>query len=155
MTEEKKEFNSDPLANLPILSPGNLKFATLIANGTPLGDAYKEAFPEKGSSKYISVYATRLVRNPKVREYIDIIQQATRMQFIMETPQAFERINELSKSAESEKVRLEATRDILDRGGLKPPERVESLHIGIFGSASTADIKTLIRGKILENENHD
>lgn len=155
MTEEKKEFNTDPLANLPILSPGNLKFATLIASGAHLADAYKEAFPEKSSSKYIAIYATRLVRNPKVREYIDIIQQATRMQFIMETPEAFERIRELAKSAESEKVKLEANRDILDRGGLKPPERVESIHVGIFGSASTQDIKNLIRGSILEEIKED
>lgn len=153
MTEEKKEFNADPLSNLPILSPGNIKFATLIASGAPLAEAYREAFPEKSSSKYIAVYATRLVRNPKVREYIDIIQQATRLQFIMETPQAFERMKQLSESAESEKVKLEATKDILDRGGLKPPERVESIHVGIFGSASTQDIKTLIRGKILEENN--
>ena len=36
---------------------------------------------------------------------------------------------ELAESAESESVRLGAIRDLLDRGGLKPVERIETTTI--------------------------
>lgn len=38
----------------------------------------------------------------------------------------------LAISAESEAVRVQAAKDLLDRAGLKPPERVEAAVVGAF-----------------------
>ncbi len=134
-----------------ILSPEVMQFATLVANKVGLTEAYRLAFPGKKHYKNIGVYAYQLAKNPKIREQISIIQEAVRLQIVAETPAALSRLIDLSENAESEKVRLDACRDLLDRGGLKPPSRVESIHVGLFGSASAEDLRQLIRNK-LESE---
>ncbi len=131
-----------------ILSPEIMKFAVLVGNKVGPTEAYRIAFPGRKHYKNLSVYAYQLAKNPKVREQIAIIQEAVRLQIIAETPGALARIIELSENAESEKVRFEACKDILDRGGLKPPQKVETLHVGLFGSASAEDMRRLIRSKL-------
>lgn len=131
-----------------ILSPEVMKFAVLVGNKVGPTDAYRIAFPEKKQYKNLGVYAYQLAKNPKVREQIAIIQEAVRLQIIAETPSALARIIDLAENAESEKVRLEANKDLMDRGGLKPPQRVETLHVGLFGSANEEDIRLVIRNRL-------
>jgi hypothetical protein len=138
----------------PILSEANYRFAALIASGTckTIPEAYKKAFPDRASSKWVETNAYALAKSPKIREYIDTIQQATRLQIVLEIPDAFERITEIAKNAKHEKTKLDANLEILDRGGMKAPQRIESLQIGIFGSLNTDDMKDLLR-KNLNKEN--
>ena len=55
---------------------------------------------------------------PEIQEEI-----ATQMQGFI--PKAIQNLKQLAQSADSENVRLNATRDLLDRSGLKPVEKQE------------------------------
>jgi hypothetical protein len=124
-------------------------FAQKVANGSQLVDAYQEAFPDKKlTAEHLRVYAYRLAHNPKIKDFIQTIQQAVRLRFVLSTPDAYEKMVALANNAKSEKVQFEATKEILDRGGLKAPERVESIQIGIFGSMEPEDLKALIKTKL-------
>jgi hypothetical protein len=153
MSEEPEIIEADVmeeeiLTSKPLLRDKAMTFATLVASGAELGEAYKIAFPEKAHSKWVQVYAGRLAKNSKVKEHIALVQEATRLQIVLETPAAFERLVDLAENAKSEKVRLDANKDLLDRGGLKPPERIESINVGVFGSLSSDDMKAIIRSKL-------
>ena len=141
----KKTFNT---TDMGILTEGQMKFASEVSKGTGVGAAYKMAYPDAAESRHISTYANRLIKNPKVRQQIEILQQAARLKFLIDAPRAAEKMIDLSRSAKSEKVQLEATKDVLNRGGLQPPQRVETIHVGIFGSASQDDIRNLLRKRI-------
>lgn len=138
-----------------LLTEGQLKFAQEVAKGTRLNEAYTLAFPDSKGSKLVNNYASRLVRNPKVRQEIELLQHAARMQFIMDAPRAAQKMIELSENAKQERVQLEATKDILNRAGLQPPQRVETVAIGIFGSASSEDIRALLRNNLEKKEEDD
>jgi phage terminase small subunit len=114
--------------------------------GSPT-EAYRQAYPNF-QGKYISQEAWRLLKNPKIRDLIDQIQQDVRARFVLMAPEALERLENLAKDADSEKVRLEANKEILDRAGLKPPEKVELSHLGIFGGTSLEEVKDIIRSNI-------
>lgn len=134
---------------MPICTAAEKQFAQLVADGVKPVDAYAQAFPEKKESKWLRDYARQLAMEPRIREQIELIQQACRLQFVIEAPSALERMVRLAETADSEKVKLDANKDILDRAGLKPPDRVESVHVGIFGSASAEDIRNLLRQKMI------
>lgn len=134
-----------------ILKPEHLTFARAVAEGKGVSEAYKLAYPKNAENKYVRQYAHKLIKNPKVRQEIELLQQAARMRFILDAPRAAEKLIELSKDAKSDKVQLEATKDILNRAGLQPPQRVETVHVGIFGSASQDDIRNILRQQ-LENK---
>lgn len=57
------------------------------------------------------------------------IEDATRQAMRDAIPGALAQIKKLSSTAESESVRLQAAKDILDRAGLKPTERIEQITI--------------------------
>ena len=57
------------------------------------------------------------------------IMQATQKLLTDQVPAGLRWLSELAESAESESVRLGAIRDLLDRAGLKPVERVETTTI--------------------------
>jgi len=131
-----------------LLTERQMKFASEVAKGSNLSDSYRRAFPDQAENKYVKIYANKLVNNPKVRQQVELLQQATRMKFIIDAPRAAQKLIELSKNAKNEKVQLDATKDILSRGGLQPPQRVETVHVGIFGSASQDDIRNLLRQQL-------
>lgn len=64
---------------------------------------------------------------------------------MLELPEALERVKDLAKNSKQERVKLDANLEILDRGGMKAPHRVESLQIGIFGSLNPDDLKDILR----------
>ena len=57
------------------------------------------------------------------------IEDETRRLMQQAVPGALAQIVDLAASATSEQVRLQAAKDILDRSGLKPTERVENITI--------------------------
>lgn len=65
---------------------------------------------------------SRLLRDPKI---IKIIQQRMMDAIGVHAVKALATVAKLSQSARSDYVRLEAARDLLDRAGYKPPERVD------------------------------
>jgi hypothetical protein len=135
-----------------ILSPETMKFATLVAQGVGPSQAFRTVFPERAAEiKSVRHAAYLLAHNPKVKEQISLLQEATRIEIILEAPSAFERVKEIATNAKNEKVRLDANLDILDRAGLKPPQRVEQIQIGLWGSMSQEDMRNLVRRR-LENQ---
>jgi phage terminase small subunit len=91
---------------------------TLIAEGGTLKDAARLAGYKDGPG--LKVTASRIMKHPHVQAYL--------MQRINETlsvgaAKAIHRIVKLISEAKSERVQLDASRDILDRAGFKPPER--------------------------------
>lgn len=72
----------------------------------------------------------------------------------MELPDALERVKDLARNAKAERVKLDANLEILDRGGMKAPQRVENLQIGIFGSLDADDLKAILKKNLEEKKNN-
>jgi phage terminase small subunit len=66
------------------------------------------------------------------------IQDATYKALQDKIPQALKWVTDLAENAESESVRLGAVKDILDRAGMKPVEKIETTTID---QMSAEDIK--------------
>lgn len=73
--------------------------------------------------------ASRLLKNVKVRDYITNLEKERRERIMnlmaSMAEDSIKGIYELAKSADSESVRLQAYKDVLDRSGYKPTEKVE------------------------------
>ena len=94
---------------------------TLVAKGCTITQAASEAGYAKGDSGRVT--ASKALRLPHVQLYL--------MQHIGETlgmsaAVAASKMVNLATSAKSEYVQLEASKDILDRTGFKPPARKQS-----------------------------
>lgn len=134
------------------LNARQAKFAQIYLETQDPILAYKEAYPETAAkTKYLSSNAYHKLSDPKLKSLIEEIQQGLRAQYILLSPEALANLVDLANHAESEKVKLEANKEILYGAGLKPPEQIEMKQVGIFGSASPEDIRDLIR-KQLEME---
>ncbi len=59
------------------------------------------------------------------RKYAEIIEQRLKDAVRDKVPEAMLTISFLAKNANSETVRLAAAKDIADRGGMKPTEKIE------------------------------
>lgn len=73
---------------------------------------------------------SRLLKNAKIRDYIDDMRQA-RQEAVRNKLAAYAAdivgdLYELARSAESESVKFQAIKDILDRSGYKPVEKKEN-----------------------------
>lgn len=91
---------------------------TLVATGCSVTQAAEEAGYAKGESGRVS--ASKALRQPHVQQYM--------MQRVAETlglsaTTAAARLLDLARGAKSEYVQLEASKDILDRAGFKPPDK--------------------------------
>ena len=134
------------------LSPQQRKFAEVYAETNDAVAAYKAAYGEEkaNSLKYLTSTALHKLETPKIKALIEEIQQGVRAQYVIMAPEAFKNLVDLANNAESEKVRLEANKEILYGGGFKPPEEVQLKHIGIFGGTSLNEMRNMIRQKIEE-----
>ena len=129
------------------------RFANAIVQTGDPGLAYAETFPEKVNKLSQDDLVKRGIdysKLPKVKAMIEEVLQGCRAQFVFLAPQAIERIQKLSENAESEKVKLEANKDILDRAGLRPPEQIQITQSDVFGSVDLNDIKNYIKSKMDE-----
>jgi phage terminase small subunit len=95
-------------------------------------------YDDDGSSK-ARVQLHRLRHNPAIR---DRIHQITREAFTSDAVEARECLLQLIRTARSEKVRLDAARDLLDRAGHKPLETLLTMN------ASAALDETELKEKI-------
>ena len=95
---------------------------TIVATGCSIKDAsIKAGYSTKGSSEAGRVSASRTLRLPKVQSYMQKVIAST---LGLGAVSASKRLIDLSSGARSEYVQLEASRDILDRVGLRAPDRV-------------------------------
>ena len=88
------------------------------------GNATKAAMLAGYSEKTAHVKGCQL----KKRCAADILEMTQQM-MVDATPRAMHILRELSENATSESVKLAAVKDILDRAGLKPVDRVETTNI--------------------------
>jgi len=95
---------------------------TIVATGCSITEAAKTAGYSTAISKDSArVSASRTLRLPKVQQYM---QQRIAQTLGLGAVSASKRLIELSTGARSEYVQLEASRDILDRVGLRTPDKV-------------------------------
>ena len=74
------------------------------------------------------------------KRYESEIEERTKKMIMDCVPGALTQLRTLSEGAESESVRLGAVKDILDRAGLKPTEKVKT-EISHVETASTDELK--------------
>ena len=95
---------------------------TIVATGCSITEAAKKAgYSTEDSKDSARVSASRTLRLPKVQQYM---QQRVAQTLGLGAVSASKRLIELSTGARSEYVQLEASRDILDRVGLRAPDKV-------------------------------
>lgn len=125
-------------------------FAKVYAETGDAVKAYKAAYGEERASKikYLSSTASQKLKSPVIKSLVEDMQQGMRAQFVLLAPDALNNLWELANSAASEKVRLEANREILYGAGLRPIEEVKLTSSGLFGGTTVDDIRELIRQHI-------
>jgi len=95
---------------------------TIVATGCSITEAAKTAgYSTNVSKDSARVSASRTLRLPKVQQYM---QQRVAQTLGLGAVSASRKMIELSSGARSEYVQLEASRDILDRVGLRTPDKV-------------------------------
>lgn len=104
---------------------------TLVANSCTIKEASTLAGYSEGESGRVS--ASRALKQPHVQAYM---MQRVADTLGMHATSAVQKLVSLSDSARSEYVQLEASKDILDRAGVKAPDKHLHLH--------SADVKVSI-----------
>jgi len=95
---------------------------TIVATGCSIKEAAEKAgYSTNGSKEAGRISASRTLRLPKVQTYM---QQVVAQSLGLGAVSASRKMIELSSGARSEYVQLEASRDILDRVGLRAPDKV-------------------------------
>lgn len=111
---------------MAISNKAKLLVDTIVAKGCTITEASKLA-GYKGNSSRVS--ASRMLHKPEVQAYM--VQQV-QARIAMGSTKAINQIINLSGGANSEYVRLEASKDILDRAGYKAPDKHQHLLDGNF-----------------------
>jgi phage terminase small subunit len=95
---------------------------TIVAQGCSIKEAAKIAgYSKEGSEEAGRVSASRTLRLPKVQQYMTSrIAETLGLGAVI----ASRKLIDLSSGAKSEYVQLEASRDILDRVGMRVPDKV-------------------------------
>ena len=96
---------------------------TIVSDGCSIKEASKRAgYSSNGSEEAGRITASRTLRLPKVQQYMTSRIADT---LGLGAVSASRKLIELSGNARSEYVQLEASRDILDRVGMRVPDRVK------------------------------
>jgi phage terminase small subunit len=96
---------------------------TIVADGCSIKEASKRAgYSSNGSEEAGRITASRTLRLPKVQQYMTSRIADT---LGLGAVSASRKLIELSGNARSEYVQLEASRDILDRVGMRVPDKVK------------------------------
>ena len=98
---------------------------TIVANACSIKKASELAGYSKGESGRVT--ASKALKLPHVQQYM---MQVVTNSIGLNATKALKRIVDLSDSAKSEYVQLEASKDILDRAGYKAPDKVMHSHVG-------------------------
>ena len=102
--------------------------------GNATQSAIEAGYSEKTANQ--KGYELKKLLKEQIYENVQIILQDR-------IPASLYLLSELAQSAESESVRLGAVKDLLDRSGLKPVERIETTSVERM---STADIQRELDG---------
>lgn len=98
-----------------------------------LNNASAAAIKAGYSEKTAYSQGSRLLKNDKIREYMDFLRNERREAIMNRLASMAEdavlRMELLATGADSEQVRLQANKDILDRSGYKPVEKKESTNV--------------------------
>jgi len=97
----------------------------LVANGGTIKEAAQVAGYAEGETGRVS--ASKALALPHVQSYM---MQRVRDELGAKATMALHQVTRLSSTAKSEYVQLEASKDLLDRAGLKAPEKHMHLHAG-------------------------
>ena len=95
-------------------------------------DQFIETYVLTGNATRSAVAAGYSERTAKIKgaqlkaQFRNVILEATQKVLADKIPEGLNWLTELAQSAESESVRLGAVKDLLDRAGLKPVERIET-----------------------------
>ena len=96
---------------------------TIVTTGCTIKEAGIIAgYSTKNNTEAARVSASRTLRLPKVQRYM--MEQVAKT-IGLGAVTASKKMVELSNSAKSEYVQLEASRDLLDRAGIRAPERIQ------------------------------
>ena len=98
---------------------------TLVAKGCSIKQASEDAGYAKGESGRVT--ASKALKPPHVQQYM---MQAIADSMSVNATKALNKSVQLSGSAKSEYVSLEASKDLLDRAGFKAPDKVMHSHVG-------------------------
>ena len=98
---------------------------TLVAKGCSIKQASEAAGYAQGESGRVP--ASKALKTPHVQQYM---MQAIADSMSVNATKALNKIVQLSGSAKSEYVSLEASKDLLDRAGFKAPDKVMHSHVG-------------------------
>jgi len=93
---------------------------TIVTTGCSITEASQKVGYAKGESG--RVVASRTLRLPHVQRYM---MERVANTIGLGAVQASQKLIELSGDAKSEYVQLEASRDLLDRAGVRAPERIQ------------------------------
>ena len=93
---------------------------TIVTTGCTITDASQKVGYAKGDAG--RVVASRTLRLPHVQRYM---MERVANTIGLGAVHASRKLVELSGNAKSEYVQLEASRDVLDRAGVRAPERVQ------------------------------
>ena len=93
---------------------------TIVTTGCTITDASQKVGYAKGESG--RVVASRTLRLPHVQRYM---MERVANTIGLGAVQASQKLIQLSGEAKSEYVQLEASRDLLDRAGVRAPERIQ------------------------------
>jgi phage terminase small subunit len=102
---------------------------------TILQDKFIEHYVLTGNATQSAIHAGYSEKTAKVKgsqlkaQFTNEIREATQKLLADKVPAGLRWLSDLAESAESESVRLGAVKDLLDRAGLKPVERIETTTI--------------------------
>lgn len=97
----------------------------LVANGGTIKEAAQAAGYAEGETGRVS--ASKALAKPHVQSYM---HERMRQELGVKATLAAHQVARLAVNAKSEYVQLEASKDLLDRAGLKAPEKHMHLHAG-------------------------
>ena len=101
---------------------------TIVTTGSTIKEAGIIAgYSTKNNTEAARVSASRTLRLPKVQKYM---MECVAKTIGLGAVTASKKMVELSNNAKSEYVQLEASKDILDRVGLRTPDKVSHTHVG-------------------------
>ena len=132
-----------------LLSPEEKTYVKLRAAGIPKNDAYAMAFNEEGGEMELVAKASSLERRHDIVAELQRLKEELKKKIVEEAPDAFNRLVELSKFARSEKVRLDANKDILNRAGFQEPVKLQTL--AIFSFMTPEQLKEMLRAHMLRS----
>ncbi len=106
------------------LTPRQIRFVQLYVQSGNATKAARQA-GYHGDDNSLAAVASRMLRNAKIAAFVEDAQKDVLALYASENYRNFLRELDLAQNAESEPVRLAAIKDMLDRGGLKPTDKIE------------------------------